>query len=456
MTQIATRSLRWHLIKRLAVLQAAMLTGLVLLVVAGLWGSGYLVSLEPDDDTIDIIRNAVTRKADGQITLRETPALVQQRKMAPDLWFVVRDRPGHSISQGSVPAVYAKIGNALDDVGQARLGWNIGDPPRSTARIKWIDTPIGNIQVMTGPGGNVSWRRVAAATSTLFLSAVLPAVLAMTLATLLATPIVVRKSLEGLANAVSHAARIDIDKRGTRLPMQDVPAEIVPLVSAMNDALRRLDEGYQWHKRFLIDAAHELRTPIAILQTRLETLPPAPEITRVLEDVARLSILAEQLLDLQRIDQLTRQFTNVDIVSIGRKVVSDLAPLAISAGYELSFESEIERAHVLGDEGSLERALTNLVQNAIQYGGRKGTISVRINQPATISVIDQGPGVPLKYRQRIFEPFYRLHGFDRGAGLGLNLVQEIVRLHDGQIAMLDGPEGGACVRMTFTPAPQIA
>lgn len=456
MTKMATRSLRWHLIRRLAILQAALLTGLVLLVVAGLWGSGYLVSLEPDDDTIDIIRNAVTRNADGQIALQETPALIQQRKMAPDLWFVVRDRSGHSASQGAVPEVYAKIGDALDGVGQARLGWNIADPPRPTARIKWVDTQIGNTQIMTGPGGNVSWRRVAAATSTLFLSVVLPAVLVMTLATLLATPVVVRKSLDGLGKAASQAAKIDVDKRGTRLPVQDVPTEIVPLVSAMNDALRRLDEGYQRHKRFLVDAAHELRTPIAILQTRLETLSPGPEITRVLEDVARLSILAEQLLDLQRIDQLTKQFTNVDIVSIGRRAVSDLAPLAISSGYELSFESEIEHAHVLGDEGSLERALTNLIQNAIQYGGRKGTISVRVDQPATISVVDQGPGVPLKHRQRIFEPFYRLHGFDRGAGLGLNLVQEIVRLHDGQIAMLDGPEGGACVKMTFTPAPHIA
>jgi signal transduction histidine kinase len=309
---------------------------------------------------------------------------------------------------------------------------------------------------MTGPGGSVSWRRVAIATATLVVSAVAPAALLMALATLLATPIVVRRSLEGLGRAASHAAKINIDKRGTRLPLEDVPSEIVPLVAAMNDALRRLDEGYQRHKRFLVDAAHELRTPIAILQTRLETLPPSPEIGRVLEDVARLSILADQLLDLQRIGQLTNQFTQVDLVSIGSRVVGDLAPLAISAGYELSFDTDIKLACILGDEGSLQRALTNLIQNAIQYGGRQGVISVRIDEPATISVTDQGPGVPLQHRQRIFEPFYRLHGFDRGAGLGLNLVQEIVRLHDGQIAMLDGPDGGARVRMSFPPAPRTA
>lgn len=456
MTKTNARSLRWHLIRRLVALQAAMLTAIVLLVVGGLWASGYLVSLEPDDDTIEIVRNAIHRSADGQITVQDTPALIRQRATLPDLWFVVRDRSGHTVSQGPVPEPFAKIGNALDSVGQARLGWNIGDAPRPTARVKWVSTPSGDIQIMTGPGGNVSWRRVALATSTLFLSVVAPTVLVMALATLLATPMVVRRSLEGLGRAASQAAQIDIDKRGTRLPLQDVPAEIVPLVAAMNDALRRLDEGYQRHKRFLVDAAHELRTPIAVLQTRLETLPPSPEISRVLEDVARLSILADQLLDLQRIGQLTNQFTDVDLVSIGQRVVGDLAPLAISAGYELSFEAQTERAEIRGDEGSLERALTNLIQNAIQYGGRRGVITVRVETPATISVTDQGPGVPLKHRQRIFEPFYRLHGFDRGAGLGLNLVQEIVRLHGGQIAMLDGPEGGARVRMTFPPASHVA
>ncbi len=276
MTKTTAPSLRWNLIRRLVTLQAGMLTAIVLLVVGGLWASGYLVSLEPDDDTIEIVRNAVHRNADGQITVQETPALIRQRATVPDLWFVVRDRSGRSVSQGPVPEPFAKIGDALDGVGQARLGWNIGDSPRPTARIKWVSTPSGDIQIMTGPGGTVSWRRVAIATSTLFLSAVLPAVLVMALATLLATPIVVRKSLEGLGNAASYAAKIDIDKRGTRLPLQDVPTEIAPLVSAMNDALRRLDEGYQRHKRFLVDAAHELRTPIAILQTRLESLPPQP------------------------------------------------------------------------------------------------------------------------------------------------------------------------------------
>ena len=456
MTDAQPHSLRWRLVSRLVVLQAAMLAVLVLFVVGALWAGGFLTSLESEDDTIDALRTAIARDANGGIVVRDAPALAKRRDVAPDLWFVIRDREGHSVSQGRVPQEYARIGDALDGIGQARLGWNLGDLPRPTARMKWIDTPAGNLQILTGPGGAIPWRRVALAISTLFLSVVLPIVALMTLATLVATPMVVRRTLAGLGRAAAQAEKIDIDGRGARLPLEAVPSEIVPLVSAVNDALRRLDEGYERHQRFLVDAAHELRTPIAILQTRLESLSLGPDKGRVLEDVARLSTLADQLLDLQRVNRQIDRFSRVDIVAIGKKVTADLAPLAIAADYAISFESGLEHVYVRGDEGSLERALSNLVQNAIQHGGRKGGITVRVDQPATISVSDDGPGIPSSERQRIFEPFYRLHGRDRGAGLGLNLVQEIVRLHDGTVAISERPGGGTRVSMTFMPALRAA
>jgi signal transduction histidine kinase len=438
-------------VRRLVGLQAAMLALLVLVVIAALWSAGHLISLESEDDTIDALHDAVVRDPNGGLSVRDTPVLAKRREQAPNFWFVIRDREGHSVSQGSVPPEYAAIGAALDGIGQARLGWNIVDGMRPTGRMKWIDTPAGNIQILTGQGGAVSWRRVGHAASTLFVGLVLPIVAVMTLTTLIATPIVVRRTLAGLGRVAAQAEKIDIDGHGARLPLEAVPSEIVPLVSAVNDALRRLDEGYERHKRFLVDAAHELRTPIAILQTRLESLSLGPDAARVLEDVARLSTLADQLLDLQRINQQADRFSDVDIVAVGKKVAADLAPLAIAADYELSFEAALEHVCVRGDQGSLERALTNLVQNAIEHGGRKGAIAVRVDRPAIISVTDDGPGIAPVDRERVFEPFYRLHGRSRGAGLGLNLVQEIVRLHDGQVAISEGPAGGTCVTMTFKP-----
>jgi len=216
--------------------------------------------------------------------------------------------------------------------------------------------------------------------------------------------------------------------------------------SAVNAALERLDEGYERRQRFLADAAHELRTPIAILTTRLEALPDGSQRTRLLADAARLANLAEQLLDLQRIDRTARDAAPVDLVRLARQVAADLAPLAIAGGFDLSVEAEVDRVEVLGDAPSLERALTNLVQNAIEHAG-DGSIAIRVERDGAVEVVDEGEGVPPAHRRRIFEPFQRLNPRERGAGLGLHLVSEIVRLHRGSIAVLDGPNGGARFRM---------
>lgn len=452
--QPATSSLRSRLVWRLVPMQAGLLALLVVLVIGPLWGTGLLLDDRDEDHVIDIVQQAVARDAAGQLTLRATPDLQRLRADVPDLWFVVRDRQGNALSEGSVPPEFARIGGALDHIGQARLGWQLldDDPRKPAARLKRVETAAGNVQVLTATQGKMSAGKAMLALATIFAGFVLPSLLLMTLVTLLATPFVVRRALAGLGIAADHARRIDIDKRGTRLPLTTVPTEIAPLVTAINDALARLDEGYARHKRFVADAAHELRTPIAILTTRLETLPVGPDKTRLLEDAARLANLAEQLLDIQRLDQNRASFTRIDLVAIGRHVAADIAPLAIAAGYQIEFECEADPIETLGDQIAIERVLTNLVQNAIQHAGRKGTICLSVTRPATIDVVDQGAGIPQEQRARIFEPFYRLHPLDRGAGLGLNLVREIVQLHGGHVTVLDGPQGGACFRVSFPAA----
>ncbi|MDQ8729368.1 HAMP domain-containing sensor histidine kinase [Bradyrhizobium sp. LHD-71] len=441
------------LVRRLVPLQAAMFAALALLVVGTLWATGCLLAERDEDQAIDVLQQAIERSPAGGLALRATPELAALRAEAPDLWFVIRDAQGHTLSEGTVPQEFARIGDALDQVSQARLGWQLlhDDPRKPAARLKRVESAAGDVQIMTATQGSMSASKAVRATSTLFLSFVLPSVLLMTLATLIATPIVVHRVLAGLDDAADQARQIDFGKRGTRLPVASVPTEITPLVTAVNDALARLDEGYSRHQRFVANAAHELRTPIAILNTRLEALPQSAEKIRLLEDVGRLAILAEQLLDIQRLDQSSPRFDRVDLVAIGRRVAADLAPIAIAAGYDISFEPETARVDVFGDQASLERALTNLVQNAIQHGDRHGTISIRVSASGSIDVSDQGGGIPPDQRKQIFEPFYRLRPRDHGAGLGLNLVREIVRLHRGEVAALDGPHGGARLRMSFPP-----
>ncbi|KTT14672.1 ATPase, partial [Pseudomonas oryzihabitans] len=179
------------------------------------------------------------------------------------------------------------------------------------------------------------------------------------------------------------------------------------------------------------------------------SLEPGPEKTYLLEDATRLSVMAGQLLDLQRLDQQADTFAAIDLVAVARQVVLDLAPLAFAAGYEMSFEHEDETTVMNGDQTSIERALTNLVQNAIDHGRRRGTILVRVTAAGLIEVCDDGDGIPPDEREQILEPFRRLHPGGRGAGLGLDLVQHIMRLHGGRIEVDQAPSGGACMRMVF-------
>lgn len=442
-------SLRWNLIWRLMALQGVTLAVISLLIVAALYWTGSLLTLESEDQVIDVLQKAVDRDATGGLMLRPTRELVSLRRRVPGLWFVIKDKAGHSLTEGVVPQEFARIGDSLDEVSQARLGWQLGDPPRPNAVMRWANTSVGRVQILTGPGGKVLLRTAFLAVLVVMLTYIGPLLILMALATLIATPIVIRKALAGLGAAASEAAQIDIDQRGTRLSVERVPAEVRPLVKAVNDALGRLDEGYERQSRFLTDAAHELRTPIAILNTRLESYPASPENDRLMEDVARLSILAEQLLDLERLNRGVHRFSAVDLVVMGERVAADLAPLAIAGGYRLSFETLAEHAEVMGDRASLERALVNLVQNAIEHGGRKGTITINVQSRGVIEVIDEGPGIPVEDRERIFEPFHRLETRDKGVGLGLNLVREIVELHKGSVVALDGLRGGACFRITL-------
>ena len=438
-------SLGRRLVWRLVLAQV----GIQILVVALLFVTGNLVEFSSQENTVEILQEAVARDASGALVLRDTPRLRGLRAEQPDLWAVLRDGQGRELRDGPVPPEFAAVGGALDGVGQARLGWNLGDPPRGTARMRKVETEAGRVAVLTGPASSITARNALIGAGLVLWKMVLPIALMTLAATLLATHLVVRRTLGGLRAAAEQAGRIDIDRRETRLPLGDVPEEAAALVRAVNGALARLDEGYARHQRFLADAAHELRTPIAILNMRLEGLPAGPERARLLEDAARLSLLAGQLLDAQRLERDSAPLLPLDLVELVRGVTAELAPLAVGAGYQIAFESGAGPVTVAGDRPALERAVSNLVQNAIQHGGRRGVITLRVYGVRAVEVCDQGDGVPPGWREDIFKPFVKESPHSTGAGLGLNLVARIIRRHGGEVSVASGPDGGACFRLDF-------
>lgn len=444
MSKRCSYSLHKRLFWRLLAVQSVVL----ILVMIVLISVGKIFDYRSTEGTIEILRQAVFRQPTGELSLRETQDLRQLRKDAPDLWYTIRDMQGHVLTEGRIPEEYATIGNTLDHVGQARFGSNLGDRDRPAVRMKWIATDGGQVQFLTGTDGPNSLTFILYGVSLILAKLVIPVVAVMALGALIATPLVVRRSLVGIDQAALEADTIDIDQRGGRLSANDIPEEIAPLVRAVNRALGRLDEGYERQERFLTDAAHELRTPIAILNTRIGSLPHSSIKTDLLEDAARLAVLTEQMLDLQRLKQGKVQFTKVDLGQLARRVIIEMAPLAFAAGYTVQFDVD-GAGEIEGDPLALQRALMNILQNAINHGGRKGIIALTAGCN-WIEVSDEGPGIPADMRDRIFEPFFKRHHDGRGAGLGLNLVRDILRMHGGEVT-IDNRNPGAVCRLSFPP-----
>lgn len=379
------------------------------------------------------------RSADGHTIMVAPNARLQQLIAEfPDIWFHASTKSGASIVMGAVPLIYREV--AEKSWGFESFDVRTLNSGKGGMGLRTQESPIGTVRVMTGNGPVVSAANIIG-----WLLGALGGGIAVTVAIVSAVviPVVVRREMRGLKAAAAQARLIHSHARGARLSLDDVPDEVAPLVLSVNDALSRLDQSYVARERFLADSAHELRTPIAIMQTRIEAEDSFPAQTKLLVDVARLSILADQLLDLQRMDLTGTNFGAVDLNEVASEVVGDLAPLASAAGYELSLIAAADRVIVDGDIGSLVRAVTNIVQNAIAYGGQHGEILVQVDRNGSIAISDKGPGIPAHERDRVLEPFYRITHTTRGTGLGLNLVDMIIRRHQGHLSLGDSASGGA-------------
>jgi signal transduction histidine kinase len=401
-----------------------------------------------DKSLLPHIAASVQRDSAGQLRLAPTLELKKvEEKDGLGLWFIVLDRDDREVRYGQVPVdlepVAVRLPLTLGAYAEGEVQRiEFGDPggeTELTAMAARLPSSAGEIRVMFGirPQEESFFIEVLDDLEVVFLP-----FLAFTMFTaFVSVPILVRRALRSLGRITEIAASIDVDRRGQRLPVENVPQEVLPLVEAVNAALARLDHGYTQQKRFLADAAHELRTPIAILHTNLEAMPTSRQQQKLLNDVGRLANTAEQLLDLHRMDYGIQSMEEVDLVNICKLAVGDLAPNAIAAGYELSFSADRNRIPVQGDAGALERVVSNLIRNAIEHGGGRGSIRVTASHPNVIEVIDEGPGIPADQREEVFEPFYRVSPKPRGAGLGLNLVKQIVQRHGGEVSVIATDRG---------------
>ncbi|GGA45293.1 hypothetical protein GCM10011395_14370 [Sphingomonas psychrolutea] len=278
----------------------------------------------------------------------------------------------------------------------------------------------------------------------------------LSLLLLLFNIVAVRRVLQPLRRAEAEVDALDPYDVLLRLSEVPEPREVNTLVRAVNRALTRLDETMAILRGFTANAAHELRTPLSILQLSLDKLPPSPLRDELQADTQHMTRLVSQMLDLAQADALAVEpDTTVDLADIGREIVATLAPKVFDAHRDLRFEA-IGDTSARGHAEAIYRIYRNLIDNALAHAPGETPIEVTAGPGPQISVRDHGPGISDEDLPHIFERFWRK---DRrksdGAGLGLGIVERLAQAHGGAITVENATGGGALFRVTFA-APEHA
>ena len=239
--------------------------------------------------------------------------------------------------------------------------------------------------------------------------------------------------------------------------------ELNQLGISYNKMLERLSDAFEIQRQFTANAAHELRTPLALMQVQLDLYnsasPPGNDadtlqtIKMVTEQNDKLNRMVKTLLDMSELQTVGRD-DKIILDAIVEEVLADLEPLAVEKNIKLI--GKCEDATMIGSDILIYRLVYNLVENAIKYNHPLGQVTVTAyqrNKHVYLSVEDTGSGIPKELRERVFEPFFRVDKSRSrelgGVGLGLALVREIVRVHDGSICIKSGKTGGTIFEVTF-------
>jgi signal transduction histidine kinase len=272
---------------------------------------------------------------------------------------------------------------------------------------------------------------------------------------LLVTDIAIfRRALLPLRQASEIAQHIGPTRTDVRLPLDAIPNEVRPLVLAINQALDRLDRGFQAQREFTGDAAHELRTPLSILRTRVDTLEDQRIAKALRQDIEAMSRIVGQLLDIAELDAFTVDpRETADARSVCADVAEFIAPLALEQGREIALTGPNKPVWVKGNAEMMKRAIRNLAENAIKHTPPQTVVEFVVTESGTVSVLDRGPGISDEERELIFRRFWRRNRSQPGStGLGLSIVQRIAELHGATITVENRAAGGAQFSIHFVAA----
>jgi signal transduction histidine kinase len=266
------------------------------------------------------------------------------------------------------------------------------------------------------------------------------------------------RPLDGLARTMSETGhRVQQGHEG-RVDALNLPGEVRPVANAFNDVLDEFRKNLAAQKALTADTAHQLKTPIAVIQARLEQLPPFEGKQALTADVYRMNRLVRQLLHYAVLAQHPSVPVAGDLTNTVKDVVMSMVPLARKAKVDLRFAAPEEPVLVMQDAIQVTEAISNLIDNAIRHSpDEKGIVEVEVTEDGTVEVRDRGPGIPEHAQAMVFTRFWQgpdtpdasTHG---GAGLGLAVVAEIMRQHGGHAHVETRPGGGATFILEFRKA----
>jgi two-component system sensor histidine kinase TctE len=320
------------------------------------------------------------------------------------------------------------------------------------------DAPLVQVQVAETlhKRTRFAWEMVA--------NIVLPQLLLMVMATAVVWFGVSRglQPLQRLRRAVSDRSHLDLSPIDTH----DVPGEVRPLVNEVNDLMARLGQTFDFQNRFVADAAHQLKTPVSGLKAQIELAQRENDPERVRHSLAqlyisadRLSRLVRQLLSLARNEPgalASMQLRPLDLNAFALEVSMEWVPQAIKRRIDLGYEGADRPLMIDADPDRLRELINNLIDNAIRYSQSGGRVTVRVNVDGSnecrLAISDDGPGIPVPERARIFERFHRMLGTQEdGSGLGLAIVSEIATLHGARITLEEDTDGVGNTFSVFFP-----
>jgi len=416
-----------------------------------------------DGEMVEIARELVlhvTHPPQGSLAFRLSPEA--ERLLLLDetdrVWYAVRGADGRLIAgdRALPPPAAAPRGTAFYDAALE------GAPVRVAQLASPLPNDAGGGAVIVQVAETLIKRTRLA--RLIMVSVILPQ-LALILIAAALTAVGVGRGLAPLVrlrHAVEERSHLDLSP----LEPAGVPNEARPLVAAVNDLMQRLDEVLKSQSRFIADAAHQLRTPVAGLKAHIELALREEDLEQmrralahIYTSVERLSRLVAQLLSLARNEPSAAQkieLVPLDLGKLALQATMDWVPEAYKKNIDLGYEGPETPVTVRGDAFRLSELMNNLLDNAIRYTCAGGRVTVRVadGARASLSVSDDGPHIPVEERARVFERFHRLLGTHAdGSGLGLSIVREIAALHRAEITLADDADGvGNSFSVAFPPA----